>query len=87
VFIQFIQSDYGAITIQTQPGAVCSASGNRPDGSGIGGIQNPKAAGADGTISWTYPQPATAPGTGVHNVTCSWNGQSTGFSAPFQVGA
>ena len=87
VFIQFTQSDYGAIGILTQPGAVCQAGGNRPDGSAIGGVQNPKTAGPDGTVSWTYPQTATATGTGVHNVVCSWNGQNTGLSAPFQVGA
>ena len=87
VFIQFSQSDYGAITIQTQPGAVCSASGSRPDGSAIGGIRNPQVAGSSGAAQWAYPQTATAPGTGQHNVSCSWNGQSTSFSAPFEVGS
>ena len=87
VFIQFTQSDYGAIGIQTQPGAACNAGGQRPDGSPIGGLRNPQVAGPDGSISWSYPQTATATGTGQHNVACSWNGQSTITSAAFQVGA
>ncbi len=86
VFIQFTQSDYGAIGIFTQPSAVCSASGVRPDGSAIGGIQNPQTANAQGAASWLYPQTATATGTGSHAVSCSWNGQSTSTSAPFDVG-
>jgi len=87
VFIQFTQSDYGQIGILTNTGAVCNAGGNRPDGSNLTGLKNPQVAGPDGTISWSYPQTATATGTGQHNVACTWNGQSTIFSAPFQVGA
>ena len=86
VFIQFTQSDYGAIAIQTQPGAACNASGTRPDGSAIGGIRNPQVAADNGSAQWVYPQTATSTGTGQHNVSCSWQGQSTSFSASFGVG-
>lgn len=86
-FVQFTQSDYGAIGIFTQPGAVCSANGVRPDGSGIGGIRNPQVANAQGAASWIYPQTPTATGIGSHTVSCSWNGQSASTSAPFEVGS
>lgn len=87
VFIQFTQSDYGAIGIQTQSGAVCNASGTRPDGSAIGGIRNPQVAADNGSAQWVYPQTATPTGTGAHHVSCSWRGQSTSFSASFDVGS
>ena len=87
VFIQFTQSDYGSIGVWTQPGAVCNASGTRPDGSTISGIRNPQTANGQGLASWGYPQWPTATGSGLHNVSCSWHGQSTSFSAPFDVGS
>jgi hypothetical protein len=87
VFIQATGSDYGAIAIQTQPGAVCSASGTRPNGSTITGIRNPQVANDSGAAQWIYPQTATQTGDGVHNVSCTWHGQSTSYSFSFQVGS
>lgn len=81
------QSDYGYVSAVTDPGASCYARAIMPTGQDAGGIANPHTSAADGTVSWLYPKPPAADGTGTHYVSCS-NGSLKGLaSATFIVGA
>ena len=85
--VAIVQSDYGALSAQTDAGASCSARVYLPNGHQMTGLRNPQTADANGTVSWTYAQSPTDPGTGDHVVDCS-NGHLSGKAEwPFQVGA
>lgn len=85
--VAIVQSDYGALSAQTESGASCSARVYLPNGNQLGGIHNPQTADGNGMVAWTYKQSPTDPGTGDHVVDCS-NGHLSGKAEfPFQVGA
>lgn len=88
LYLQILQSEYGYLSAQTEAGATCSASGSLPDGRPLGGLANPQLAGADGMVSWRYPQAVTGTtGDGVHTVSCSSRGYSASQQANFILGA
>jgi hypothetical protein len=87
LYLVINQSEYGTLSAQTASGTVCNARGTLPNGAAVAGIRNPQTAGTDGKVTWTYPQPATAPGTGAHYVSCTGGGHSANASANFLVGA
>jgi hypothetical protein len=80
-------SDYGYIEAQTVIGAVCNARAILPNGADASGLHNPQTAGADGKVSWLYPQPPTDQGQGVAIVTCKLDGLSGTTSTNFEVGS
>jgi hypothetical protein len=82
-----LQSDYGAISARTEPGATCNARAVLPNGNDAAGIQNPQTADANGNLHWNYPQTPTQTGNGNSIVTCSHGGLSGTAEARFQVGA
>ena len=85
--VAIVQSDYGRLTVQTDPGASCSARAYLPNGHQVGGLHNPQIADGNGTVSWTYPQTPTDPGTGTHVVDCLSGHLGGKAEFPFQVGA
>lgn len=85
--VAITRSDYGALSAQTDPGASCTARVFLPNGQQLSGLRNPQIADGNGTVSWTYTQTPTDPGTGDNVVNCS-NGHLSGRAEfPFQVGA
>lgn len=85
--VAIVQSDYGALSAQTDAGANCSARVYLPNGQQLTGLRNPQTADGNGMVAWTYAQSPTDPGTGTHVVNCS-NGHLSGRAEwPFQVGA
>jgi hypothetical protein len=82
-----LQSDYGAISARTEPGATCDARAVLPNGNDAGGIQNPQTADANGNVRWVYPQPPTQTGNGNSIVSCTNRGLSGTAEARFLVGA
>src|ERR1700736_1705718 len=68
--VAIVPSDYGRLTVQTDPGASCSARVYLPNGKQLTGLRNPQTADSNGTVTWTYPQTPTDPGTGTHVVDC-----------------
>lgn len=87
LYLQLLLSDYGFLSAQTVAGATCTARATLPNGSSPPGLRNPQVAGSDGMVSWSYPQPTTDAGTGVHIVSCSSGALSATQSINFQVGA
>jgi hypothetical protein len=87
LYVLIEQSDYGFLSTQTQPGAVCNAKVTLPNGQNAGGVRNPQIAGSNGRVQWIYPQPSTNTGQGVEFVTCTLNGLGGTSMAAFQVGA
>lgn len=85
--VAIVQSDYGRLTVQTDPGASCSARVYLPNGHQVGGLSNPQIADGNGTVAWTYPQTPTDPGTGTHVVDCLSGHLGGKAEWPFQVGA
>ncbi len=85
LYLLIQQTEYGFVSANTDTGAVCTAISVLPNGQHAPGIQNPKVADWAGHVSWWYPAPAIARGTGEHFVTCKHNGLTgTGF-APFDI--
>jgi len=88
LYLQILESSYGFLSAQTEPGTRCNASGQYPDGSAISGFANPQVAGSDGTVTWRYPQPRTNTiGNGLHTVTCTGRGYTATQQAQFIMGA
>jgi len=86
--VQITQSRYGVIVAQTTPGGRCSASARLPSGrtSTAQGLDAQVVAGGDGRVRWTYATSGnTNAGTGVHTVTCSFQGRSRTATATFRV--
>lgn len=86
LYLQIVQSDYGFLSVQTAPGATCTATATLPNGSAADGLGNPQVAGTDGMAQWVYPQPPTDQGSGVHRASCSKDGLSASNWATFEVG-
>jgi hypothetical protein len=86
VFIAY--SDYGHAKAQTVVGATCSLRAVMPDGRDAAGVENPKVTDGGGYVDWTYPEAGvTYIGTGMHIVSCSYNGLSGFAMFKFEVGA
>jgi hypothetical protein len=78
--------DYGIINAQTVAGASCNARAIVPPGKDAAGISNPKGADANGYVTWYYPTPPVATGTGQAIVSCTHNGLSGTAYAYFATG-
>jgi hypothetical protein len=86
--ITITSSSYGSVAATTSPGATCRAQATLPSGriSTAAGLQVSETAGADGIVSWSYgTTSSTTPGTGLHAVSCSYQGVTKSASAPFTV--
>jgi hypothetical protein len=84
--------DYGFFSAQTATGAVCNARALLPNGQDAPGLRNPQVARYDaavqaGVVQWTYPQPPTEQGTGIHLLRCSFSGLEGTAWMYFEVGS
>jgi hypothetical protein len=80
------QSQNGAITATTKPGAVCAAYASLPDNTFVdsAALDLVKTADAVGKVSWTYPvQPGN--GTGFQNVECNVGAETQIDSAQYTL--
>ncbi len=84
-----VESRYGSFVVRTAPGATCELRirvdrGEFGDGppDGLSGT-----AGADGSLSWTYPAPLVPAGRGEHAVTCAAGERSGDAVSDFDIAA
>jgi hypothetical protein len=84
--VQITQSQNGAVTATTKPGAACIAYAQLPDKSFVASslLVQVKVADAVGKVSWTYPTQPGA-GTSTHFVECMSSGETHVASAPFNL--
>jgi len=83
---QITQSQNGAITATTKPGALCEAFATLPDQTFVNAaaLQVVKTADATGKVSWTYPtQPGS--GTGVQLVECNFGAETHRATAQYTL--
>ena len=83
---QITQSQNGAITATTKPGAACVAVATLPDNSFVNAaaLQVVKTADATGKVSWTYPtQPGS--GTGAQLVECNFGAETHRATAQYTL--
>jgi hypothetical protein len=83
---QITQSQNGAISATTKPGAACIAFVTLPDNSFVNAaaLQVVKTADATGKVSWTYPtQPGS--GTGAQLVECNFGAETHRATAQYSL--
>lgn len=83
---QITQSQNGAITATTKPGAACVAFATLPDNTFVNAaaLQVVKTADATGKVSWTYPtQPGS--GTGAQLVECNFGAETHRATAQYTL--
>ncbi len=90
VFAQFRTWDYGNVVGETVAGATCTLDARFEDGSAIPAraISQPKVAGSDGLVSWSYSPPY--PGTndnGTYVLTCTRDGHTDRSTRDFDLGS
>ena len=83
---QITQSQNGAISATTKPGAACVAVATLPDNTFVNAaaLQVVKTADATGKVSWTYPtQPGS--GTGAQLVECNFGAETHRATAQYTL--
>jgi hypothetical protein len=88
LFVTFINSGWGAVSVSAAPGASCNLQVRFPSGSlsTAQGVQVTVTVGSTGMASWSYvTQSNTKSGTGTNTVTCTLAGQTAGASVSFTV--
>jgi hypothetical protein len=74
LYVEIVGSSYGYVNAQTAAGAKCNTTVVLPNGQHALGLHNPQVGAAGGNVSWTYPTPLTAHGTGEDIVICTYSG-------------
>jgi hypothetical protein len=84
--VQLTQSQNGAISATTKPGALCLALATLPDNTFVlaSALQVVKTADAVGKVSWTYPAQPGA-GTGTQLVECTVGAETHADSAQYTL--